>query len=321
MEPVFRLAFDRPTAFWNPEREERVLTEPRSVGVLGLPTGRIAIHDPGYEFAPDRLDRDVPPGVHVVDLVVRSWTGDDGTFTTAAFTAAVRVAVRPGDARRFVPVVSSVNDRELSIGVDSGLVAVFDRALLDRLASSAILDAVPDSAPEGAPGQPPAHIVPAPGGGGIFVCQAGMGDGAYRAWWGLALDGEVVELIVDFGGLEFSLWRTVELPASAFLGSMARLRLALAGTGLELEPVPVASIGIPIGWASPEEIIALRRPAGPLWEFRMLDAGGAVIGGPGLTQLFPGPWFELFEIAKLERSETVRVRIHEGTEPLQPIEP
>jgi hypothetical protein len=321
MEPVFRLAFDRPAAFWDPEREERVLTEPRRVGVLGLPTGRLAIHDPGYAFAPDRLDRDVPPGVHVVDLVVRSWTSDDGAFTTAAFTAAARAAVRPGEVRRYVPVRTSADDRELSIGVDSGLVAVFDRALLDRLSSTAILDAVPGSAPDGSPGQPPAHIVAAPGGGGIFVCQAGMGDGSYRAWWGLDVDGEVVELIVDFGELEHSLWRTVELPASAFLGSPARLRLALASTGLELEPVPPASIGVPIPWATPEEIVALRRPAGPAWEFRMLDAGGAIIGSPGQAQLVPGPWFELFDIGLLRRSELVRVRIHEGTEPHEAIEP
>src|SRR6266540_2168142 len=118
MEPVFRLAFDRPAAFWDPEREERVLTEPRSVGVLGLPTGCLAIHDPGYEFAPDRLDRDVPRGAHVVDLVVRSWRGDDGTVVAAALTAAVRIRVRPGEARQLVPVRTSVGDRELSIGVD-----------------------------------------------------------------------------------------------------------------------------------------------------------------------------------------------------------
>lgn len=320
MEPIFRLAFDGPAAFWDPEDEERVLTEPRRVGVLRLPTGRLAIHDPGYEFAPDPLDRDVPPGAYVVDLARRSWTDSDGTLIPAALTAAVRISVRPGEARRFVPIRTSVGDHELSVGVDSGLVAVFDRALLQRLASRAILDAVPGSVPEEASGQPAAHIVAAPGGGGIFVCQAGMGDGSYRSWWALDPDGEVVEIIVDFGLLEHSLWRIVEVPSSAFLGSPARLRLALAGTGLELEPVPAASIGVPIPWAPPEGIVALRRPAGPLWEFRMLDGGGAIIGSPGQAQLVPGSWFELFDIALLERSEIVRVRIHEGTEPLQQIE-
>ena len=60
----FRRAFAGPAAFWDPEREERIITEPRAVGSLHLPTGRLAIHDPGYEFAPDPLDRDVSTGLH-----------------------------------------------------------------------------------------------------------------------------------------------------------------------------------------------------------------------------------------------------------------
>ena len=320
MEPVFRLAFDGPAAFWDPEREERVVTEPRGVGALGLPTGHVAIRDPGYEFAPDPLDRVVPSGVHKVDLAVRSWTAADGTVTEAGLIAAVRVTVRHGEALRFMPVRTSAGDKELAIGVDSGLVAVFDRAFLAALSSSAILDAIPESAPEGAPGQPPAYILAVPHGGGIFVCQAGMGDGSYRAWWGLDEDDEAVALIVDFGVLEHSRWRTIEVPSDAFLGSAARLRLALGGTGLDLVPVPATSIGAPISWASPDDVVAVRREAGPHMEFRMLDSNGAVLGSPGHTQLFPGPWYELFAIALLERSETVRVRIHEGTEPLQPMD-
>lgn len=317
MERIFRLAFDRPAAFWDPEREERVLTEPREIGALALSTGRLAIHDPGYEFAPEPLDRTVPPGMHAVDLAVRSWRADDGTTSEAAMIAAVRLTVRPGEAQRYVPVRASVGDRELTIGVDSGLVAVFDRALLASLGSKAILDAIPGSAPEGAPGQPPARILPAPRGGGIFVCQAGMGDGAYRAWWGLDGDDEAIGVIVDFGVLEFSRWRTFEIPSRAFLGSEAALRLALAPTGLDLVPVPAASIGVPIAWASPDDVVAIRRGAGLHVEFRLLDADGTILGGPGLTQLFPGPWFHLFAVDMLEQSETVRVRIHEGRAPLE----
>jgi len=315
----FRRVFDGPAVFWDPEREERIVTELRALGVLDLPTGRPAIHDPGYEFAPDPLDRDAPPGPHPVDLALRSWTGHDGVFYPPGLIAAVRVALGSGRPERFVPVRSALRGQDLDIGVDSGLVAVFDRALLPTLAGSALLDAMPETSTGTDAKGPNAHVVPAAV-GSIFVCTAGMGDGSYRGWWGENAAGEAVELIVDFGLLEHSLWRTVERPAAVLLGSAARMRLAFAGTGLELEPVPVESIGAPVRWAPAETQVALRRPAGPLWEFRLHDADGALVGSPGQIQMVPGPWFELFDRAQLERSSIVRVRIHEGNAPHELLE-
>ena len=194
MQAVFERGFDGPAAFWDPEREERILTEPREVaGLLDLPTGRLAIHDPGYEFAPDPLDRDGPPGAHAVDLVLRSWRADDDTVTPCAMIAAVRVRLRAGLPERLVAVRSALRNTDLDIGVDSGLVSIFDRALLAELAGAAILDAVPGCAPEGTPGNPTAHIEAAPGGGSLFTCQAGMGDGSYRVWWDLDGDRGQIE--------------------------------------------------------------------------------------------------------------------------------
>jgi hypothetical protein len=315
----FRRAFDGPAVFWDPERTERILTEPFEVGTIDLPTGRLAIHDPGYEFAPDPLDRDLAPGPHRVDLALRSWTSDDGVVSPTGLIAAVRVGHGPGRPERFVAVRSALLGADLSIGVDSGLVAVFDRALLPALAGSAILDVIPESSPASDAGGPPAQIVLTPV-GTVFVCMAGMGDGSYRAWWGENADGETVELIVDFGLLAHSLWRTVERPAAALLGSAARIRLAFAGTGVELEPVPADSIGVPIRWAPAETLVAFRRPAGPLWEFQLYDADGSLIGSPGHVPLVPGPWFEVFDRAQIERAETLRVRVHEGTAPDEPLE-
>jgi hypothetical protein len=321
MQAVFKRAFAGPAAFWDPESEERYVTESEAVGAIELPTGHLAIHDPGYGFAPDPLDRDAPPGEHGVDFVLRSWTADDGTVTPRAMIAAVRVDLRPGRPERYVPVHSALHDRDLDIGVDSGLVSIFDRALLRELAGAAILDAVPDCAPEGTLGNPTAHIEAAPGGGSLFTCQAGMGDGSYRAWWGLDGNDDALELIVDFGVLSHSLWRTVEIPAGALLGSAARLRLALLGTGVELEPVPFDSIPIPYPWASEATAVAFRRPAGPLWEFRLYEADGTLVGSPGLGQMVPGPWFEVFDRSQIERAEILRVRIHEGNRPDEPLEP
>jgi uncharacterized protein DUF4241 len=330
VEPVFRSVFAGPAAFWDPEREERVLTEPSALAALKLPTGRLAIHDPGYEFAPEVVDRAVPAGIYPVDLALRSWIGEDGTLVTRALSAAARVSFSAGAVDRFVPIRSSDGQRELVFGVDSGLISVFDRSLLGRLAGKAILDVLPDHVPESGPGRPPAQVVSTADGGSIFLCQAGKGDGAYRAWWGLDRQDHAIQLIVDFGELWYSRWRTVEFPAAALLSSPKRLRLAIAGTGLELEPVPADSIGFPTFPASfpsipllslaPEAVVALRRPAGPLWEFRLLDADGTLVGSPGHAQLIPGPWFELFERALVERASTVRVRIHEGSSPLEPLE-
>ncbi len=315
----FRRAFDGPAAFWDPERQERILTEPRDVGSLTLPSGRIAIHDPGYEPAPDPLDRDVPAGAYPVDLALRSWTGDDGVYYQPGLIAAVRVTLRPGSPGRFVPVRSALRGEPLDVGVDSGLVSIFDRVLLPALAGAAILDAMPETSTGTPAGAIEAAIWPAST-GGVFVCTAGMGDGGHRAWWGEDADGQAVELIVDFGLLEHSIWRTVERPAVTLLESAARVRLAFAGTGLELEPVPAESMGVPYRWLPAEAQVAFRRPAGPQWEFSLLDADGAWVGSPGRAELRPGPWFEVFDRAQIERAAIVRVRIHEGTAPHEPLE-
>jgi hypothetical protein len=317
--PDFVRAFGTPAVFWDGEAGHRVATEPRPVGEMDLPTGRIAVHDPGYEFAPARLDRDVPPGRYPVDVALRSWTAPDGTERLASIIAAARLRFADEPAASHVPVRSATGGDEPAVfGVDSGLISLFDRSLLERLGGAAILDAVPATADQIPPEAMQARIVPAPGLTSVFVCQAGKGDGAYLAWWGLDDEGAAVELVVDFGELVENAWRVVELPAEVFRGGPARLKLALAGTGVELEPVPVASIGHPVAWAAPEAIRAFRRPPGPLWEFTMLDSEGAWVGSPGLTQMVPGPWFELFELEKLERAATIRIRIHEGTRALKP---
>ena len=322
MVPVdFRRVFASPAVLWDPEREERLRTQPQSIGTLELPTGRLAIHDPGYEFAPEALNGELDPGAYPVDVVLRSWRGEDGATTEAALIAALRIAVTPAATARYVAVRTSVGDRDLDIGVDSGLVAVFDRSLLGRLGSSAILDAIPGSAPDHLVEEPIAHIVAAPGGGSILVSRAGMGDGAYRAWWGLDAQREITELIVDFSLLSYSTWQSREIPVDVLLGSAAGLRLALARLDVELEQVPPSSIGVPLQWASPDDVVAFRRPAGPHWEFRLVDTEGVVIGGPGLTQLFPGPWFEIFPREQLERASTVRIRVHLGNEPDEVVEP
>jgi len=314
----FRRAFDGPALFWDPEREERIVTEPFEVGTIELPTGRLAIHDPGYEFAPDPLDRDVPPGTHLVDLALRSWRNQDGSVAPPGLIAAVRLALRHGRAERFVPVRSALRGRDLDIGVDSGLVAIFDRELLPALGGAAILDAMPETSTGTDSGTLEAAVWPAAV-GGVFVCAAGMGDGAYRAWWGEDSAGEAAELIVDFGLLTHSLWRVVERPASTLLSSPARIRLAFAGTGVELEPVSATEMGSVYSWIPVEAQVAFRRPAGPLWEFTLLDDDGAWAGGPGLVQMARGPWFEVFERAQIERAATVRIRLHEGNAPDEPV--
>jgi hypothetical protein len=288
--------------------------------LLHLPTGRLAVSDPGYEFGPEPLDRDVPPALHRVELALRSWRSDDGVVTPPLLIAAVRVSLQPGAAARFAAVRSALRGEPLDVGVDSGLVSVFDRAALPGLAGAAILDALPGSGPEHVAGGPAAHIVSAPGGGGIFVCSAGMGDGAYRAWWGETTEGETVELIVDFGLLEHSIWRTVERPASVLLGSAAAVRLAFAGTSIELEPVPPASMGRPFTWTPVEHQVVFRRPAGPHWDFSLRDAAGGWVGGPGSAELVPGPWFEVFDRTQIERAAIIRVQVLEGTAPDEPLE-
>jgi hypothetical protein len=258
----------------------------------------------------------VPPGRYPVDVALRSWTAPDGTERLASIIAAARLRFGSEPAVSYVPVRPAAGGEEPAVfGVDSGLISVFDRSLLERLGGAAILDAVPAMADQIPPAEVQARIVPAPGLASIFVCQAGKGDGAYLAWWGLAEDGAVVELVVDFGELIETDWRVVELPAEVFRGGPARLKLALAGTGVELEPVPAESIGAPIHWAAPDEVRAFRRPAGSRWHLSLLDADGTWIGGSGLTQLFPGPEFEWVKKEELERAATVRIRIPEGTRP------
>jgi hypothetical protein len=198
VDRVFGAAFAGSATFWDPEAQQRVDTEPVALGALELPTGQLAVHDPGYEFQPEAMDRNVSPGVYPVDLCRRSWVAPDGTVSERAIVAAARLSFRRGAAAQFVPVRSSDAARELVFGVDSGLISIFDRSVLGRLAGASILDTIPESVPESAPGLPPAQIV-ATRFGSLFICTAGMGDGAYRAWWGLDPRGEVTHLVVDFG--------------------------------------------------------------------------------------------------------------------------
>src|SRR2546427_272958 len=114
-----------------------------------------------------------PRGVHArLDVI------DTGHVSTPDFVRAFGT-----------PAVFWDGDERAVFGVDSGLISVFDRALLERLGGAAVLDAVPAMADQIPPDAMQARIVPAPGLTSVFVCQAGKGDGAYLGWWGLGDDG------------------------------------------------------------------------------------------------------------------------------------
>lgn len=186
--PAAQRAFDEVHNFT--EREVTGLREGASsqvtrslVGTLVTTSGVLAVLDGGYDNSSAKpLERTVPPGYYPVDRVVV-----DGR------NAAVRVTFSPEAPTRWRP--ASIPGGGHVFGVDAGSACLVDYpayAAQTRRDKAAMWRRFTEA--EG----PGAIEAPLPEGNRGIVVASGIGDGAYPVYWGIAADGAVVQLVVDF---------------------------------------------------------------------------------------------------------------------------
>jgi hypothetical protein len=164
---------------------------------LGLvaTTGLLAAHDFGlvqFDLAP--LDRRVPAGSHPVEVA------RDGSGTNVAMRM-----VFAGS-----PVVTRVPARRVGgshhIGVDAANVAIMDFTEVAASSIASTEEALQDGAGNDA------VLVLSGSGARVGMVSSGFGDGTYPAFWGLARDGALVDLVVDFLVAVENITSTVEVP-------------------------------------------------------------------------------------------------------------
>jgi hypothetical protein len=197
--------------FGNPAQLEVV-----HLGELTCASGVLAVLDLGFvdaRFAP--LARRIMPGTYAVDVA-----------TVAEMTVAVRLRLSEAPAVSWHP--AEFTDGMEGVGVDAGNVAILDAGSLVGCQAQHIEELFQEQA---------ALLVGTPGtmfglAGEVTdaaVVSSGYGDGMYPCYWGVAADGSLASLIVDFRVLAEDILRTSRVPFQS--GPVRTPELA----GLELQ--------------------------------------------------------------------------------------
>jgi hypothetical protein len=198
--------------FFDGAAESPVPVENVVAAALKVPTGRMAVCDQGaWSFERDRHVWEVPAGEYPVDLA---------TYRHRA--AMVRVRFSEERAVRWVAALGTdARGVPLTIGVDAGMLAFVDASAAPVLGRRWATDGekfVPDT--------DALHAALTANGGdwatwwfepdasqSLLAVRAGMGGGAYPAFWGETAEGRRVAFVVDFrtvyqdeavGGEDFS---------------------------------------------------------------------------------------------------------------------
>jgi len=178
------------SSLFEQDREVRPWDEPvridvRPLGAVSFPSGVIAVRDFGYgDYALEPLARRIEPGTYLAEV-----------STVGPRNAALRLLLSDE------PVVqwrkASIADGWGIVGVDAGNVAIHDLAALVASEAQQVDTLFEDQA---------AGLQSAPGvvfsiSGKVddaVMVTSGYGDGAYPSYWGLAADGSLASLVVDF---------------------------------------------------------------------------------------------------------------------------
>lgn len=177
----------------------------QDLGMLLLPTGRVAANDPCCFFEKEPFTRTVAPGEYPVRLFILE-TSDDKRVAFAAVCFSEHVP------QQFEPALTGgqdpsglAGDEFFGYGVDSGTGAFMDASACDVY--EALLGQSEDSI------YPPldkaldeSYVytysvanVPLPESGcNIVAFSSGWGDGSYPSYWGLDGQGEICCLVTDF---------------------------------------------------------------------------------------------------------------------------
>lgn len=327
----FARAFATGSRFRDPTDDTIWTVEVHAVGHLDVPTGGLAISDPGYlqHQQPDLLDVEVLTGRWPCEVAVANGT-----------VAAMRVRFGAAPARAWAPAKLTEDGRLWGFGVDSGLIAIFDaRAMVAAHQVDATVDPVfmASSAPS-------ALVVSLPAGPELFVSRAGKGDGAYPAWWGVDDDGARVELVVEFDVLLYATSRSFDIPLGELPAVGPVLDPGLAMDGIAMEVVSGEDVEGPLDiWSrlSPEQLahlpeghrarrhddravaLAVRTAGSSATSFDLAlvdDAGERVYYEGGGSKLVVGDehTYSWRADPALERAASLRVLLRDGPFPMPP---
>jgi hypothetical protein len=199
MVPIdFGRAFTDGACFTDPDRRDVQQVELRDAGILPVSTGALVAADPALLGSPGMvvaLDGRAPTGPATVQASVMRWLDASGRPGQSRVVAAVRLRFdgAPAPADDWKRAVVEGGEGPAAIGVDSGMAAVFDRAIISRTTPADVLAAVErDHRPD------TARVVAVAPDTALVVSASGPGDGTYPLWWGRRGD-RIVELIADFG--------------------------------------------------------------------------------------------------------------------------
>jgi hypothetical protein len=165
-----------------------LFSTPHEVTRLGTLTtsGVLVLHDLGwlaFDLVP--LDRRAPAGAHVVELA------RDGGGTNVA------VRLRFSDQEAVTRLPAARVGRDHVVGVDAGNVAVLDFHALASSEVARVEEIYQDQVLRArtSPGTVFSLTGSAPE---AVVVTSGVGDGSYPAYWGVASDGSLTDLLIDF---------------------------------------------------------------------------------------------------------------------------
>ncbi|MFJ5862089.1 DUF4241 domain-containing protein [Pseudarthrobacter sp. NPDC092439] len=188
--------------------------EARHLGKLTCASGVLAVLDLGFadaRFAP--LARRIVPGAYPVEVA-----------TVSEATVAVRLLLSEAPAVSWHP--AEFTDGTRSVGVDVGSVALLDAGSLVQCQAQRMEELLQDHAAllKGTPGAMFGLT-----GEATDAVMVSSGDGAYPCYWGVAADGGLASLFVDFRVLAEDIVRTTRVPFQP--GPVSSPELA----GLELQ--------------------------------------------------------------------------------------
>jgi hypothetical protein len=175
------------------------------VGVLRVPSGKIVVADPVYfgDSFTQPFKREILPGAYPVDLVI----ADLGPWGNRV--AFGRLSVSPEDVQMWeMAETDAPGEFNVFIGVDGGMVgfadsqaaSIFARVQKDFAAThptgnyyeDVLSSDFPPDSNWGEHYPDPASPL------SVIVASSGLGDGLYRAYWGLDGSGVPAQLVVDF---------------------------------------------------------------------------------------------------------------------------
>lgn len=211
------------------------------LGELTCTSGVVTVLDLGSvdgHFVP--LKRRVTPGTYPIEVSV-----------VAGVTAAVRLLLSEMPAVSWHPADFTNGSRE--VGVDAGNVALLDAASLTECPAQRVEELFQEHVPR-LMGMPGTMFGLAGEEVDAAMVSSGYGDGAYPCYWGVAADGGLTSMVVDFCVLVEDILRTSRVPFHT--GRVSTPELA----GLELE-VTAADGTVVIG--SKGETITGLRVLGP----------------------------------------------------------